>query len=101
MIRVVDVTKRAEKSLLNSPKHVREDFLLWKRQVEDKGLLEIRKIPGYHDEALSGKLSGLRSIRLSRGYRAYYMVLGEIAKFVRVEEVNKHDYKKIERIFGR
>lgn len=100
MIHRVIVTKRAERSLLKSPQHVREDFLLWKKEVEDKGLSEIQKISGYHDEPLSGKLRGLRSIRLSRGYRAYYMIVNEAVKFVQVEEVNKHEYKKIERLFG-
>ena len=101
MIQRVEVTKRAEKSLGKVPVHVREDFLFWKRQVEDSGLAEVQKIPGYHDEPLEGKLKGVRSIRLSRGYRAYYVIAGGAVQFVRVEEVNKHDYKKIERLFGR
>jgi hypothetical protein len=33
-----------------------------------------------------------RSIRLSRAYRAIYEVRGGTAKFVSIEEVNKHDY---------
>lgn len=101
MIQRVDVTKRAEKSLVKAPRHVREDFLLWKREVEDRGLFEVQKIPGYHDEPLHGKLRGMRSIRLSRGYRAYYLIVESTIKFVKVEEVNKHDYKEIERLLER
>lgn len=101
IIRKVEVSKRAEKSLDKAPRHVREDFLFWKRQVEDMGLSEIQKIPGYHDEPLHGKLRGMRSIRLSRGYRAYYMIIEGSLKFIKVEEVNKHDYKEIERLLGR
>ena len=44
-----------------------------------------------------GKLKGLRSIRLSDGYRAYYRIKLDEVEIVLVLEVNKHDYKKIER----
>lgn len=64
------------------------------------GLAEVQKIPGYHDEPLSGKLKGLRSFRLSQGYRGFYRIAKEGIEFVLIEEVNKHDYKKIERLFG-
>lgn len=45
----------------------------------------MRKIPGYHDEPLKGDLKGLRSIRLSKGYRAYYVVVKDTVEFLRVE----------------
>lgn len=64
------------------------------------GLSEIQKILGYHDEPLSGKLKGLRSFRLSQGYRGFYRIAKEGIEFVLVEEVSKHDHKKVERIFG-
>jgi len=56
-------------------------------------LEEVRKIPGYHDEPLKGRRAGQRSIRLSKAYRAIYVLLesGSI-EFVSVEEVSKHDY---------
>ena len=37
-------------------------------------------------------MKGFRSIRLSRGYRAYYRVLKESIEFVFVERVDKHEY---------
>ena len=88
------------KSLGRSPKHVVGKYLFWRTQVIEHGLEVVQKIPSYHDEQLSGKLKGVRSIRLSDGYRAYYRIIrGEII-CVLVEEVNKHDYKTIERLFG-
>jgi hypothetical protein len=65
--------------------------------VEDQGLEEVRRIPGYHDEPLRGDRAGQRSIRLSRSYRAFYIVChrqeeDQTLEFVSVEEVNKHDY---------
>jgi hypothetical protein len=58
---------------------------------------EVRRIPGYHDEPLHGHRAGQRSIRLSRSYRAFYVVRDrpeeeQTIEFVSVEEVNKHDY---------
>lgn len=97
----VAVTKRAEKSLIRVPRHVAVNFLLWKQEVEHHGVETVQRIAGYHDEPLKGKLYGVRSVRLGVGYRAYYRVVkGEVRTLV-VEEVNKHDYKAIERLFGR
>lgn len=62
------------------------------RLVEAHGLEEIRKIPGYHDEPLKGKLQGLRSIRLNRAYRLIYRIEKGIVIQVVVIGVNKHEY---------
>lgn len=76
-------------------------FFLWKREVEQHGLEAVRRISGYHDEPLHGKLRGIRSVRLALAYRAYYRLVGDRAQIVVVEEVNKHDHKAIERLFRR
>ena len=82
------------------PRETAAKFFYWRQQVEEHGLEFVRTIPGYHDEPLKGKLKGIaRSIRLALGYRAYYRVVGSAVQFVFVEEVNRHDYKKIERLF--
>lgn len=101
MINVVYLTKRAEHSVKGLPKPIAVKFFLWKREVEALGLEEVRKIAGYHDEPLKGKLkSYVRSVRLGLGYRLFYRVIGEELKCLLVEDVNSHDYKKIERLFG-
>ena len=97
---VVQTSKRAKKSLEKVPKHVAAKFALWRLEVMEKSLECVQKIPSYHDEPLLGKLKGIRSIKLSDGYRAYYRVTKEIIEIVFVEEVNKHDYKAIERLFN-
>ena len=97
----VVITKRAEKSLRKVPEQVARNFFTWKGQVEEEGIEVIRKLPGYHDEPLQGKLNGyVRSARLGRGYRVYYSVQAGKLKCIIVEEVNHHDYKEIERLFG-
>jgi toxin HigB-1 len=62
----------------------------------------VRKAPGYHDEPLQGKLRDVRSVRLGRSYRLFYRIVSiDVVETVLVEEVNRHDYKEIERLFGR
>ena len=92
MTNIVIVTKAAEKDLRRVPMHVRLKFFAWLDAVSEEGLEAVRRIPGFHDEALSGKRSGQRSIRLSKSYRAIYEIEGAIAKLVRVLEISKHEY---------
>jgi proteic killer suppression protein len=90
---VVTVTKFAEKQLRKLPKHIRADLFVWLEAVEETGIREVRKLPGYHDEALKGDRKGQRSVRLTRAYRAIYEEEeGEEVVLIAVLEVNKHDY---------
>lgn len=93
MIRQVLITRRAEKQLRRLPVHVGKKLLHWVYLATEIGLEEVRKIPGYHDEPLVGRRRGMRSIRLSLGYRAMYRLVreGDI-DVVSVEEVSKHGY---------
>ena len=92
VIRHVELSDRAKTQLRKVPPHVTDKLLAWIGNVEAKGLEEVRKVPGYHDEPLKGERQGQRSIRLSRAYRAIYVIRGQELTFVRVEEVSKHDY---------
>jgi proteic killer suppression protein len=93
VIKTVLITARAKKDLRVVPRQVLDKFEAWVQSVEAIGLEEVRKIPGLHDEPLKGDRKGQRSIRLSRAYRAIYVVsTGGAVEFVSVEEVNKHDY---------
>jgi proteic killer suppression protein len=101
VINRVEASSRAERALTKAPRQVAAKFLYWKLQIEEHGLELVRKIPGYHDELLRGTLKGhCRSVRMALGYRAYYRVIAGPAPHVFVEEVNRHVYKKIERLFG-
>ena len=61
--------KRVQKDLKRIPFHIRTKALYWAEKVEEKGIEEVRKIPGFHDEPLKGIRKGQRSIRLSNSYR--------------------------------
>jgi len=91
-ITAVIITKAAEKGLRKVPMHVRVNFFAWMDAVTHEGLETVRKVPGYHDEPLTGRRLGQRSIRLSKGYRAFYKIEGTTAKLVSVIEINKHEY---------
>jgi len=89
----VTLSRAAEKDVLRVPHHVVLKLNGWIRLVETRGLQEARKIPGSHDEPLKGPRHGQRSIRLSRAYRAVYVVSssGDLV-LVTIEEVMKHEY---------
>ena len=88
----VEITKAAKKDLLKCPHHVVKKLLDWVEDIEDRGLIEVRKIPGYHDEPLKGERMGQRSVRLSKSYRAFYVEKNGEFTVVSVLEVNKHGY---------
>lgn len=93
MVHEVQLSRRALKQLRRIPRHIVIKLQAWVEAVENEGLDEVRKIPGFHDEPLSGPRRGQRSIRLSRAYRAIYRLIGEgRAELVRVEEIHKHEY---------
>jgi len=93
MIYRVELSKRARKRLQTVPRHIVETLAAWVDDVEERGLEEVRKISGYHDEPLHGNRLGQRSIRLSRAYRAIYRVCNNASiEFVSVEEISKHAY---------
>jgi len=75
------------------PSHIREMALVWADIIKNDGILEMRRVPGYHDEPLKGDRRGQRSSRLNRAYRVIYTEdeKGEVI-IISVLEVNKHDY---------
>ena len=92
MITTVRLSRRAQKDLRIVPRHVAIKLGAWADDVAARGLEEVRKVPGFHDEPLEGRRIGQRSIRLSRSYRAIYEIRVDRVEFVCVEGVSKHDY---------
>lgn len=85
--------ENVRKELKKLPKYVVSKLNLWVSEVEEHGMPEVRKVPGYHDEPLKGKRAGQRSIRLTKGYRAIYIEENDgTLTVVTVEEIHKHDY---------
>lgn len=89
----VILSEKAERNLKKVPSYIVVNLYEWIEAVSHDGILEVRKIPGYHDEPLKGQRKGQRSIRLSKAYRAIYET-GKSGKMevIEIVEVNKHDY---------
>lgn len=94
MIKSVVLSKRVLRQLRKVPRHVTVKLQAWVEAVENDGLHEVQKTPGFHDEPLRGKRSGQRAIRLSKAYRGIYSLEKNPKReeFVYVEEVTKHEY---------
>ena len=89
----VTLTVGALKDLKRVPLNIAIKLQAWIDIVAHRGLSEVRKISGYHDEPLKGKRKSERSIRLNRGYRAIYRIKeNKMVHFVEIREVNKHEY---------
>ena len=92
MINNVEISRSAKKDLKKVPSYIVVKLQAWVNDLEIQGLEEVRKVPGWHDEPLHGKSKGQRSIRLSKSYRAVYVIKKAQIEFVSIEEVHKHDY---------
>jgi toxin HigB-1 len=92
-IYTVILSEKAKNDLKKVPAYIATKLASWIDSVSHDGLLQIRKIPGYHDEPLKGKRVGQRSIRLNKAYRAIYVIdKNGTTELINIEEVNKHDY---------
>ena len=89
----VCITKTTKKNLKKAPVHIALKLQAWIDDVGHRGLSEVRKISGYHDEPLKGIRIRQRSVRLSKSYRAIYMIeKNNRIRFIEIIEVNKHEY---------
>lgn len=93
MITEVRMTKSAKKDLNAAPENIQRKFVTWTMNVAATGVEDVRKISGWHDEPLKGNLAGIRSIRLSALWRAFYIEKDDGSiKFIEVKEINPHKY---------
>jgi toxin HigB-1 len=73
VVNIISLDK-VKRQLLKVPRNIVSKLKGWVVAVEELGLEEVRKSPGYHDEPLVGKRKGERSIRLSLKWRAIYVI---------------------------
>jgi addiction module RelE/StbE family toxin len=94
MIVEIRLTKKAVKDLEIVPNQIQNKFKFWVQHVKSFGLLETRKIKGYHDEPLYERWEGCRSVRLNDKYRAIYQLINNNIKLIQIERITPHEYKK-------
>jgi toxin HigB-1 len=88
----VEITRRARRDFDRAPQRVQIALQEWVKSVETDGMLEVRKILGYHDESLHGDRRGQRSVRLNRQWRVIYTESGGELVIVTIEEITPHAY---------
>ena len=75
------------------PEEVLKRYEKWKDIVDLSGPEGLRRIKGFHDEALRGKWKGHRSSRLGLRYRVIYRISRDIVS-VLVIDLTAHGYRK-------
>ena len=92
-IHSVVFSKNAIRDVRKIPRRLTLKLQAWVDDVSQRGLRQVMKTKGYHDEPLKGKRKGQRSVRISLGYRAIYHILDDgTVEFIGVLEMNKHEY---------
>lgn len=92
LIHAVELSKVAKKQLASVPTHVADKLFDWVEAVQKFGLESVRQRPGLHDEPLKGERAGQRSIRLSKSWRAIYVIRSVGVEVTFVKEVTHHAY---------
>lgn len=83
---------KAQRQLRRTPRRIIHKLREWVVAVGARGLREVAKTPGYHDEPLGGRARGHRSIRLSRLWRAIYRAA---SNRLTIRFVTPHDYRVV------
>ena len=82
-----------EKQLRRTPREIIKRLQRWAVYVETTGLIETKKIPGFHDEPLKGRWRGYRSVRLGHKWRVIYKYnKGSGENIIELKEVTAHEY---------
>jgi addiction module RelE/StbE family toxin len=85
--------RRVDKQLSSVPVEILKRYEKWKDIVAISGPQGLRRIKGFHDEALFGPWQGCRSSRLGLQYRVIYRVRQQQV-LVQVIDLTAHDYRK-------
>ena len=76
-----------------APSEVLKRYEKWKDIIALSGSNGIRRIKGFHDEALRGEWNKHRSSRLGLQYRVIYQVVKDRV-LIQVVNLTPHDYRK-------
>jgi mRNA-degrading endonuclease YafQ of YafQ-DinJ toxin-antitoxin module len=85
--------RRLSRQLKGAPQEVLKRYEKWKDIVRLSGPAGLRKIRGFHDEALRGEWKRHRSSRLGLQYRVIYKAFKDQV-LIQVVNLSPHDYRK-------
>lgn len=89
----IEEHRRVDRQLVVAPLDILKRYEKWQDIAMISGPPGLRKIKGFHDEALSGKWKGHRSSRLGIQYRVIYRVIAAAQTF-QVVSITAHDYRR-------
>ena len=85
--------RRVVRRIARTPVNILKRYEKWKDIVAISGTQGLRRIKGFHDEALYGQWKVCRSSRLGLKYRVIYRVRKQ-QLMVQVIELTAHDYRR-------
>jgi len=85
--------RRIDRAVRGIPAEILKRYEKWKDIVRLSGPQGLKRIKGFHDEALRGDWRGHRSSRLGDKYRVIYRIEKETIN-VYVLDFTAHDYRK-------
>jgi proteic killer suppression protein len=85
--------RRIDRQYRLMPLEIQKRYEKWKDIVAISGTQGLRRIKGFHDEALFGRWKGCRSSRLGLKYRVIYRVRKQ-QLMVQVIDLTAHDYRR-------
>jgi len=89
----IEEHRRVDRQLDRVPREVLERYEKWKDIATLSGPPGLRRIKGFHDEALTGEWKGHRSSRLGIQFRLIYRVVASEQLF-QVVSITAHDYRR-------
>lgn len=89
----IEEHRRVDKQLSGVPIEILKRYEKWKDIARVSGVLGLRAIKGFHDEALSGEWKGYRSSRLGLQWRVIYCVANNVL-LIQVIQVTAHGYRR-------
>jgi addiction module RelE/StbE family toxin len=90
----IEEHRRIDKQIASTPIEVLKRYEKWKDIALISGPPGLRKVKGFHDEALSGKWNGYRSSRLGLQWRVIYRVILDGLLF-QVASITAHKYRRL------
>ena len=85
--------RRVARQIKAAPSEVLKRYEKWKDIIALSGPNGVRRIKGFHDEALRGEWKKHRSSRLGLQYRVIYQVVKDRV-LIQVVHLTPHDYRK-------
>ena len=87
-------TKKFSKQIGKAAPELKTKYFTWYKSIEKDGYEKVKRQTSWGDHSLRGQYEGQRAIYLSGKWRAIYEIIEDEIKFIEMQEITPHDYKK-------